>query len=96
MKPVKFDRVKLRAMQEANISLESPDKAACYAMLDGVADGTFDWRKNFGKLQKLVWDRIDKWDIRCLKSLHMLFPACLPKDCKYIVEEGDDGWWIVG
>ena len=98
MKPVTFSRVKQRAVQQACVTLDdilSNSRCAYYAMLEGVADGTFDWRKNHQKLQEIVCERIKKWDIRCLKRLHMLFPNCLPKDCKYIVEQSEHEWWIV-
>lgn len=93
MKPVKWENVKLRAKREASLS---DTEAWIASLLESAADGSFDWRGNLESLQELVWDRIDKWDIREVKKLHDIFPRCLPKDCRYAADLMDDGnWWIV-
>ena len=103
MRPVKWDAVKLKAQQAANIGaynhydsngvrMENP---ACYALLEGVADKSYDWRGKLNELQALIWDRIVRWDIRCIRKLHELFPSCLPRDCKYVVDYNDKGEWVV-
>jgi len=93
MKPVTWDRVKLNAQRCANVN---GTYDAAYALLAGIEDGTFDWRGNLEKLQEAVWERIERWDIRCIRKLHELFPTCLPRDCKYAVDMLDDGtWWVV-
>ncbi len=103
MRPVKWERVKLRAQQAAGVRAtgycgwdgDSATMAPVYALMAGVEDGTFNWRTNLTRLQELVWDRIAKWDIRCLRKLHELFPPCLPRDCRYVVEQDDKGeWWV--
>lgn len=93
MKPVKWETVKLRAKREANLS---GTKGWIASLLESMIDGSFDWRTSLENLQELVWDRIEKWDIREVKKLHDIFPRCLPKDCRYVADLRDDGeWWII-
>ena len=105
MKPIKWKTVKEKAKRNANITgynnydgctLHNGHYAAGYALLESIADNTFDWRNNLDKLQKLIYQRIDNWDIRCVRSLHTIFPKCLPKSCHYHIEMSNDGeWWII-
>ena len=93
MKPVKYETVKLKAQREAYV--KNMDKAVCASLLQGVTDGTFDWRNNLDQLQEKVWEVIKQWDIRRVKTLHELFPSILPKGCKYVIDCTDRGWEII-
>jgi hypothetical protein len=84
--------VKLKACQEVKLS---QTRVTPYALLAGIEDGTFDWREHQKKMLDAACERIEHWDIRCVQKLHELFPSCLPRNCRYVVELRDDGcWWI--
>ncbi len=100
MRPVKWEKVKLEAQRIAQVNytgsmeehaITSYERPAIVALLEGVIDETYDWRGNLKQLQELVWERIENWDIRCVKGLHALFPGCLPRNCRYVVDYDKNG-----
>ncbi len=98
MRPIKWETVKRRAMSAAGIECANAgfmNRAAPYALQECVADGRFDWRARLEELRDMTRARIAGWDVRRARSLHRLFPDCLPQDCRYELELRDDGeWWV--
>ena len=94
MKPIKWEKVKLKAQQQAQVT-HLDDTCIC-AICEHIFENKSHWRKGVFDIQERVWNIISKWDIRCVRKLHELFPTCLPKDCKYAIELQNDGdWWVV-
>lgn len=95
MKPVKWERVKINAKKIADGILLN--QGGGYVLWESMNDGTYNWRNTFYNFQELIRKHIDKWDIRCIRKFHKLFPSCLPNDCTYQVEMKNDGeWWVIG
>lgn len=91
LKPKKWEKIKLEAQRKANIQNDS----VLYAVMEGVACGTTDWRGKLDELQALVWGTISKWDIRKVKTLCDIFPGIVAKDCLFICEMDERGEWVV-
>ena len=100
MKPVRWETVKRRAMSAAGLHesvrfIVGHADAGAYALIAGIEDGSHDWRTKLLELSRLVHDRIRRWDVRCVKELHALFPDCLPSDCRYVVDMNEAGEWMI-
>jgi hypothetical protein len=71
-----------------------------YALVEGVQDETFDWKKNTETLKKLVIKRIENWDIRMVKKLIDLFPKIVKTSCVgkipecYMADDENCTWMV--
>nr|WAI02683.1 MAG: hypothetical protein OI719_00315 [Candidatus Methanoperedens sp.] len=50
-----------------------------WALIESVHNGTFDWRKSLGELQKAGESIIEGWDVRMCVGLLEVFPHIIPK-----------------
>ena|ERR1039457_6625761 len=100
---IKWDTLKSKAIAIAVGNKEYVEiwKAGPYALLAGVGDGTFDWRKNAIEMRKEVIRIIERWDVRRAKALIDLFPGIVPKRCwgrvpVCFIADTEKAHWMVG
>ena len=55
------------------------EKLAPYALLMGIENGRFGWRKQAENLRNEAIRVIERWDVRRAKELVDLFPGIVPK-----------------
>lgn len=92
MKPRKWSEVILNAQQKANLELFRNGPSA---LLMSMLNETFDWKKEYGNMQEVVWETIANWDIRRAKELCTLFPGIVAKDCTFTYEYNEKGEWVI-
>ena len=96
---VKWDKLKEKAILAAVGNLEyTCEMAAPLALIAGIGDGTYDWKRNSREMREAVIRVIEKWDIRRAKALIDLFPGIVPKRCAGKVPEcfmAEDGGWTL-
>lgn len=98
---VKWETLKEKAILVAVGNVEYVCmNAAPLALIAGVADGTFDWKTNAGKMREAVIKVVERWDVRRAKALIDLFPGIVPR--RFVgmvpvcyVEDTPSADWIV-
>lgn len=79
---VKWDTLKEKALMciGPKFQMGMPDShVAAYALLGGLGDGSFNWKKNYDELWERCKAIVERWDVRRAKALIDLFPGIVPK-----------------
>ena len=71
---------------------------ACTALIAGMVDGSFNWKRNIEEIKNEVADIIDRWDVRAARKLVDTFPGIVNKRWVGVTAEcfyGENGEWMV-